>query len=960
MKTITDESLKKFSSGLALAILAFSGFLFVLPAIPTANAVQASPTITVSGVPLKGNTIGQIVSIDVTNPASNPYPIVSLSVSAPSGWTVDGCGVAAVSLGLVNSCTSSSSGAFFTGNLPPGQSWFLVLNLTTPSGTYPFTGTFTTSVQDASSAAYYPGPTFSIQVMDPNTAVTVTVTPGGSNTPTLYTAGTAPYTITAKVTPAQAGLPIVWSASYPPNTVYSFTPSTSTTDSSGKATTTFQPSNHALDSAQVTATVGTSTVSSPPTAFITTQAGAPSKVIFSLSSAPFPSTDYVTTSGTPSSSNSLSATIALNSIYVSAADSFGNTVSFSDISGVAITVSALSGGGFFDAGGGNHPTTISCTTGGVDCATGTITLPYFQSSTYGTIGMLSATITGTYQSSPVSLSGSSGSIFTSTFASSATQPTVSATSVPAGGTVLVRSTTSPPQAGVPVTFYLAASSTLKNKDGHFVANGLKQITVTTASNGTASAKFAVDTGAGASESFFANYARPTNTNPTGTTGNSTSASPAVLTTSGPASQFIIKTYFDTGLTEPSPFVTPSGTLYVNVAIADAYGNTVTVSPPSPQVQITLSASSGLLSATTVYISSGKSDTNSSFGTIQFTAPSSTGSVTLSASGVYNGNSISSTATVTVVSPTPSLFVNSPKPLNGVIYANSSPVVFSGNASVSKGYPPSTNITSVKYKLGSGASGSVILSPANSLTWSVAVPMPSGLNSITFNATDSNGNTVTSQTFTVLVDSSPPTLKFTTPNGASLQYGQSVNAWIVDTLGDLNFTSVSVTRNGTAIPSSSISISPSSNTLGTSINYTVTISNLPAGKWVLQLSAKDLAGNNATPVSITVTVSVPFAQSVVSSGTPSYGTLGGFNGVSASFTNLWTTSQNLVVFAVWKNSAGQTVAVTTAGLTLAPGQTASAFAPLTSPLPSGTYTVNIFVITTSNQPVSTTTTITVTI
>ncbi len=126
-----------------------------------------------------------------------------------------------------------------------------------------------------------------------------------------------------------------------------------------------------------------------------------------------------------------------------------------------------------------------------------------------------------------------------------------------------------------------------------------------------------------------------------------------------------------------------------------------------------------------------------------------------------------------------------------------------------------------------------------------------------------------------------------------------------------------------------------------------------------MAATDLAGNANAGVSITVTVSVPFATSVIIN-SATYTTLGAFPGISASATNIWSTSQNLIVFAVWKNGGGQTVAVTTGGLSLASGATGTAFAPLPNALPSGTYTVNVFVITTSNNPVSTQTTITVTV
>jgi hypothetical protein len=107
----------------------------------------------------------------------------------------------------------------------------------------------------------------------------------------------------------------------------------------------------------------------------------------------------------------------------------------------------------------------------------------------------------------------------------------------------------------------------------------------------------------------------------------------------------------------------------------------------------------------------------------------------------------------------------------------------------------------------------------------------------------------------------------------------------------------------------------------------------------------------------VVTSTSFALPVPALGPPViitsafYGTLGSYNIVEANLTNIWPSSLDLVVFAVWKNSASQTVAVTTGGLTLASAETGTAFAPLASSPQSGTYTVNVFAVTTGNQPVS---------
>ena len=92
---------------------------------------------------------------------------------------------------------------------------------------------------------------------------------------------------------------------------------------------------------------------------------------------------------------------------------------------------------------------------------------------------------------------------------------------------------------------------------------------------------------------------------------------------------------------------------------------------------------------------------------------------------------------------------------------------------------------------------------------------------------------------------------------------------------------------------------------------------------------------------------------------SYGTVGGYNVVKASLLNYWPWSQDLLVFAIWKNLDGQTVAVTTGSLSLGPHATGTTFAPLVpGALVSGYYIVGVFAVTTSNNPVTLVTTFSV--
>lgn len=62
--------------------------------------------------------------------------------------------------------------------------------------------------------------------------------------------------------------------------------------------------------------------------------------------------------------------------------------------------------------------------------------------------------------------------------------------------------------------------------------------------------------------------------------------------------------------------------------------------------------------------------------------------------------------------------------------------------------------------------------------------------------------------------------------------------------------------------------------------------------------------------------------------------------------------SIVVFAVWKPApGGATIAVETAGAFVIQGQTASFYDPVFN-VPAGTYLVSVFAITTSNAPLST--------
>ena len=977
MYTPSKAYVTKFSSGTILALLAFSAILFLIPVVTPVHASNAAtPSVKLYDQSWGGGHTTWVPFL-LTNPASNQYALTNVIVTAPSGWTITEC---SESSGPFEACTYSSNSASFapgSSTLPfaPGASQVLWIEVDfATSSSYPTSGTFSSSVQDQSSAAYYAGPTFKLTSFDPST--TIALSPDTGST---FIAGGSAIDFTATITPAAAGIQVYFLTS----SSGSLSAITGTTSAAGSATMTFTPTNLVADSpTTVFAIVGaiecsTTGTGTPSGCYdwwdydsntVTTVPNVPTQVTFTLpgsadSTAP---NHYSTMYGVDTAAVG-GAEVPNPGITYSLADKFTNQIDFSTLTATKITFTALSGLGRFDLGNGTVSTYHCDPAGVLTCpASGTsIAIPYnyFQSTVYNTIGKLGATITAT----GVSVSGSSGNIITSSFAAGSPIPSVSSASVGAGSTVTVGAQVTAPieQQGVPITLYLDTStSTQVHNDGKFSTSSAQKISLTTDSTGSISTKYAVDTGATAIQMFQSAVAQPIDGDTTNTLTNSTDSAP-VTTVGGPPAKFTVFACFLASLTPATCGANTVGSsvvngtsVYVDVSITDAYGN-VASNPGPNQIEVDESTSAGVLSVSHAYITVTNYDTYFSLGWVAWTLPSSLGTaVTLSASGVLSGKSYTATFKVTTVSDLPTFSVTTPTPVSGVVYSSSTTVVFSGQANASIGYPTTVNIASVGYKIGTSAWQSAIIAQANTILWSVAATFPVGLSTIIFNATDSNGNTFVSPSFSVLIDTTAPTLAFTTPANANLTGGAAAIATIVDSEGDLNYSSVAVTVNGTAVAAANIAVTPTANNLGHSVTYTVTIKNLPTGSDNLGISAYNLAGLSGT-ASVTVNVIVPFSQSVVIN-SAAQGTLGSFSGISVTATNLWSTSQNLVVFAVWKNGAGQTLAVTTGGLTLASGATGSAFAPLASALPSGSYSVSVFVITTGNNPVSLATSISATV
>jgi len=371
--------------------------------------------------------------------------------------------------------------------------------------------------------------------------------------------------------------------------------------------------------------------------------------------------------------------------------------------------------------------------------------------------------------------------------------------------------------------------------------------------------------------------------------------------------------------------------------------------PGNQIQIGLAASVGALSATQVYISAGQLSTNSSsFGAILWTLPSTVGTTAvITASANVNGKAVQGTSSVMTVSAYPSINVTSPVPVSGVLYSSTSFVTFKGIANATAG-SASTTVATIGYKLGTGGWQSISTASLHGVVWTVPLVLASGLNTVTFNATDSAGKTTVSPAYSVLVDTSAPTFG-TIKQSVAGSSTAVVN--VTSAEGDLNASSVTTTSNGTAIAASQISVTGTNNP-GTSVTYLVTISGLSTGTDNLVVSAKTLAGLSGSGTA-TVTVTVvgpPPAQTFTITGLAS-GTTPVGKGVNATLTNKGISPYTAYGYLVVKNSTGSTVYIGIANFgSIAPGGVVTL--PIPYVLSPGSYTATVYVFTPTGAPVAT--------
>src|SRR5881628_398479 len=335
MNTLTNAYLTKFSSGTILALLALSGVLFLIPLAAPVNAAQNAsfPTLVPNFSLVTGHAAPAAFTVTVTNPATNAYPITSITFVAPANWNITSTpATCATGWTATNSGATSATAVLCAGgSLAPGFSVILALgSLEGPSSlnTSPaITQSFTTSLIDGgTSGASYGGPTMSVTA----TAATSVSLVSSS---TSFTAGGAALTLTATVSPIQQSVPIAFSTAAGTGGAGTLSATSGTTDSTGKVSVTIAPSN-TLGTGTATAKLALpSPVNSPVT--IRTFAGVPSTVTFTGNLAYSASKFYNATTASVNPLPSFDPTVkyatvpaGLGGVTASAGDAFGNGITW--------------------------------------------------------------------------------------------------------------------------------------------------------------------------------------------------------------------------------------------------------------------------------------------------------------------------------------------------------------------------------------------------------------------------------------------------------------------------------------------------------------------------------------------------------------------------------------------------------------------------------------------------------
>ena len=803
LSSSTKKDLRKVESAILLGLLLLPGLLIALPAVSafTVSAYSGAPaTVTgataaidypiIAGVNSTPSLESRVVTI--SNPAGNPG-ITTITISVPAA-AVSAAPTGSIPIwGGVPDCATPNSACqaavFGSGPyslqytdtlsghtgaviLPGGASISLVLSLQPEKSVVSSSGadqySISVAVEDSSSANTVLN---SLTVYELASGSSLTVTGPSSLT---QTAGS---TFSFSVSSPASGLPVVVGTqtrstllTSPPSIAYS--PASFTTGTGSQTIVvndtveeTFVayaggPQTYASAHSSLSGMITEgSLLGNGTTSTINVQAGTLSQLTVMVNGYDQANANQINVTST---SNIL---IPNTNISVSTTDKYGNTIATSPTS-VTLTVTSIAG------------ETAGFTTGSL-----TATYPYTPATLLLSVGPFSITGSGHPSSSlyvgpdygsnsfitatSSGLSGTSLHIVTYSFSTGTTTVGSNETTVPAGSGANVTATLPVNQAGVPMYFVVDNSTAYAGtfSGAEFVqTTSVATASGTTPSGPSSSAILMVDTTTGASTSVLAGYYA----NPATRTGNGTLATP-ITTVAGPAASLVISSYFDSGLTAKSTSIVPSGSLYLNVAAADAYGNTVTQNALNT-IQVSISTSSGALSLTTAYITTTHSSTAASGYTIQYVAPSAVGTSKLSASAIYNGVPVSGTTTISIVSSTPTLVLTS----TPTTVTTGTPQSITGWANVSAGINGGY-IKTLQYSL-NGANYVTIPSGAATNQFTITVLLKAS-NIISIGAVDNSGNMAN---VTVNIPPLSPALTFTNtssiakitfPNGGP----QAVNA-----------------------------------------------------------------------------------------------------------------------------------------------------------------------------------------
>jgi hypothetical protein len=265
--------------------------------------------------------------------------------------------------------------------------------------------------------------------------------------------------------------------------------------------------------------------------------------------------------------------------------------------------------------------------------------------------------------------------------------------------------------------------------------------------------------------------------------------------------------------------------------------------------------------------------------------------------------------------------------------------WSGSAQTGTLYPPSGGQVTVTQAQGSPSPGSYYLgfwdntagqgNNGETALWvSVSTMPPNGvMPSASFGSQTNGSGTTTSPT-------SPTTTATTTT---------TVTTTVTSTTTSTSRTTSTVTTTTTVTGGTATATTTVTSTQTTTSTFVTTSTSTTTTTVTVSTGGGTSAGTQST-------LSTNTFSTV---GSPSQTSVGGYSGVSLSYQNNYDNQLQAVVFLTVQNSAGQTVGISSASVSISSGATQSTFVILPLGLAHGAYTGQVFAVTTSNSPISTT-------